>query len=236
MKAVRCFLLLLVLILALPLAAQDDTLACDKIAPPGSTAPFFIGQGDAYFAQGSYTLAIAAYSCAIERQPDYAPAYINRGFAYAYQRNDTPALADFNKAIELDQTLVAAYNDRGVMYTNEGNFGLAIDDFTLAVTLNPQYTVAFHNRAIVHAAEGNYDLALADLQTALGLEPDNPTLHASLGAVYLALAAQSYGEFRSLAGDNVPFPGSSPNSLLSSFSANTGDFSAWLTLLQPAQS
>ena len=236
MKAVRFFLLLILLILlclSIPLAAQDDDLSCAKIAPADADAPFFVGQGDAYFAQGNYTRAIAAYSCGIEREPDYAPAYINRGFAYTVQQNDTPALADFNQALELDETLVAAYNNRGVLYTNEGNFGLAIDDFTLALTLDANYVVAYHNRAVAHAAEGNYDLALDDLNAALAIQPENASLHATLGAVYLALAAKSYGDFRDLAGESAPFPGGTPNSVLTGLSAGGEDYSAWLAFLQP---
>jgi tetratricopeptide (TPR) repeat protein len=219
-----------------PVSAQTE-VECDDIAPPDVDATYYVGQGNAYFSQGNYALAVIAYTCGIDANPDYAPAYVSRGYAYAAQRDDPSALADYNRALELDESLVSAYNNRGMLYTSQGNFGLAITDFTLALALDPQYAIAYHNRAVVHAAEGNYDLAIADLQQAITLDPDSPAPHAALGAVYLAMAAASYQDYRDLAGANAAIPNGSANAMLTAVddSIETGNFSAWLAFLTPAQ-
>jgi len=231
-------LILLLAVLLTPFAAGAQTeIECEDIAPPDVDATYYVGQGDAYFSQGNYTLAIVAYSCAIEANPDYAPAYVNRGFAYAAQRDDPHALDDYNRALELDKANVPAYNNRGMLYTGQGNFGLAINDFSLALALDPEYAIAYHNRAVVHAAEGNYDLAIADLQQAIALDSDYAAPHATLGAVYLAMAAASYQDYRDLAGPTAAIPNGSANAMLTSVidAVQTGNFSAWLAFLTPAQ-
>jgi tetratricopeptide (TPR) repeat protein len=218
-----------------PARAQTD-LTCEDLAPPGVTAPHFVGLGAAFLDEGDYVRATVAYSCAIELDAAYAPAYVNRGFAYTAQHNDGAALDDYNRALEIDANLVAAYNNRGLLYLSQGNFGLAITDFTLAISLDANYAIAYHNRALVHAAEGHYDLALDDLQQAMVLDPAYAAPHATLGAVYSALALQSYRDYTALAGENVPPPGGEPDTILNALDASleSGDFSYWLTFWTPA--
>jgi tetratricopeptide (TPR) repeat protein len=229
---------LLALLLLIPgkAAAQDDEITCEDLAPASVPAALFVGMGDAFFALGDQTLAIVTYSCAIERDATYAPAYVNRGFAHLIQHNDTAALDDFNQALTLDENLVSAYNNRGLLYLNQGNFGLAINDFTLAVALDPTYAIAYHNRALVHAAERNYDLALADLQEAIRLDPTYAAPHATLGAVYSALALASYQDYTALAGDRALVPGGEPDTIINTLAEGleTGNFAYWLTFWTPA--
>lgn len=227
-------LILALCCLALPLAAQDDESDCETVAPPGSPPTYYLGLGAAATAQGEYTRAISVYTCALEGDPTYAPAYVNRGLAHAAQFNFPDALVDYNRALELDGNLIEAYNNRGVLYSQQANFGLAIADFTVITVIAPDYAPAYRNRALVHAAEGNYDLALADLQQAVALDPNDARAHQVMGAVYLALAAESYQTYQGIAGRPA-----SPDAddMLDSvqFGLESGDASALLALQTPAQ-
>ncbi len=240
-RGLTCIILLLLMCLPVVVLAQDtgdiEEDPCAEIAPPGVLAVYFVGQGDAYFTQGNYTLAITAYTCALDQDPEYAPAYVNRGFAHAIQRNYPQALEDYNRALEIDESLVGAYNNRGLLYTYQGNFGLAITDFTLAIALNPDSAVAYNNRAVVHAIEGNHDLAIADLEQAIALDPEYAAPHASLGAVYSAMAVESYQNYRDMAGQTARLPAGDADIVLNMIddSRETGNFSVWLPLLTPAR-
>lgn len=230
--------LLAALILTMPLITLAQTEdPCEDLAPAGADPPYYVGLGDAYFALGNYTRAIVIYTCAIDLDPDYALAYVNRGFAHAVQHNDPPAMADYNRALELNEGLVEAYNNRGLLYTNQGNFGLAIADFTVALALAPDYAIAYNNRGVVHAIEGNHDLALVDFQEAVALDPEYAAPHASLGALYSALAAQSYRDYFGIVGEGRIPPAGDPDTVLNALSETliTGNFSVWLPLLTPAQ-
>ena len=187
----RLLILIVCAVLVFPVMAQAES-PCESIDPPDADALFYIGLGDAYSKRGQPALAINAYDCSIERDPSFAQAYVSRGVAHMGQLNLGQALEDYNQALELDDTLLSAYNNRGLLYSLDVNYSLALADFNLLLALGPNYLQAYHNRAMVHAAEGNYDLAIADLQQALSIDPDYAPAHQAMGAVYLALATESY--------------------------------------------
>jgi tetratricopeptide (TPR) repeat protein len=233
-----CFVILAALLLIVPGSARAQTdVTCDDIAPAGVPASYFVGLGNAYFAQGDFALSVLSYTCAVELDPAYAPAYVHRGYAYAVQRADPQALDDYNRALELDETLVTAYNNRGMLYMGQGNFGLALIDFDLAAALAPNNAVIFHNRALVHAAEAHYDLAIEDLQWAIALDPTYAAPHAALGAVYSALALQSYHQYAEIAGPTKRLPAGQPDDIINTLDAGlaNNDFSVWVAFLTPAQ-
>ena len=64
--------------------------------------------------------AIAAYSRAIELNPNNAAAYNNRGAAYWEKGELDRAFSDYNKAIELDPELANAYGSRGNAHREKG--------------------------------------------------------------------------------------------------------------------
>ncbi|MEO8606760.1 MAG: tetratricopeptide repeat protein [Chloroflexota bacterium] len=220
------------------LQAQSTTEEpCDKPSIHNADPTYYIGLGDSRFARKEFAGAVKAYTCAIDLDPSYASTFAKRGYAYAALLDSDAALADYNHALELDEALVAAYNNRGTLYTRLGNFGLAINDFTLVISLDPENAIAYNNRGIVHAAEGNYDEAITDFQEAITLDAVYSTPHASLAAVYSALAAQSYQTFVKVAGENARLPAGTPGEVLTAIddSLRNGDFAVWLPLLTPAQ-
>ena len=215
----------------------DDPKKCDQPSVADAKPSYYIGLGDSQVAGKDYANAVKAYTCAADLQPDYAPIYVKRGFAYAGIQDSVAALADYIQALKLDENLVSAYNNRGTLYTQLGNFGLAINDFTLVISLDPNNAVAYNNRGIVHAAEGNFDDAIADFNEAITLDPTYSMPHASLAAVYSALAAKSYQDYVKVGGANARLPAGTPNEVLTAVddSLRDGDFSVWLPLLTPSQ-
>jgi tetratricopeptide (TPR) repeat protein len=219
------------------LAQSNKAEMCDEPAIANADPTYYIGLGDSRFVRKEFAGAVRAYTCAIDLDPSYAATYAKRGYAHAALLDSEAALADYERALELDETLLMAYNNRGTLYTRLGNFGLAITDFTLVISLDPENAIAYNNRGIVHAAEGNYDLAIADFQQAIDLDPTYTMPHASLAAVYSALAAQSYQEYMEIAGENARLPAGTPSEVLTAIddSLRDGNFAVWLPLLTPAE-
>lgn len=226
---------LLILLLMPPALNAQDRVECP--APPGASIPpvaWHIGQGDAHAAHAQHSLALIDYTCALDIAPDTAIAYARRAYAHAALGDDDAAMADFEQALTLDETLVETYVNRGTLYARLGNFGLAVGDFTLALGLNPRTVTALNNRAVIHAIEGNFDLALADLTQAIAIDPDNPAAYATRGAVYSALAAESYQRFLETGGgDQARLPAGTPTQVLTAVddSLRTGNYGIWLALL-----
>jgi tetratricopeptide (TPR) repeat protein len=234
-------LLLLTIVLLLvagrPIAAQLELECLEPEGVVEISAQYYVGVGNAYFRQIDYTNAIAAYTCALDLDAGYVPALVRRGYAFTIQGDEARALADYNRALELDDANVEAYTNRGVLYMREGNFGLAIGDFTLVIAFRPDEPVAYNNRAIAYAAEGSYDEALADLNTALELDPEYAQAHASLGALYTALAVQSYREYREISlGGDFRLPGRRPTDVIGAVEEDgvIREFDVWVPYLAPA--
>lgn len=237
----RWFLLVLIFLGLMGVASAQDPTPEPDICPDATIADpdpvYFIGLGDVAFESRNYPAAIELYTCSISLKPTFAPLFVSRGYAYAQLLDYDSAMADYDAAIGLDETSALAYINRGTLYTQMGIFGLAIGDFTLASGLNPSDPVPYVNRAVVHSMEGNIDLALADLQTAISIDPEFAPAHAALGAVYSALAAQSYQRFTEIEGDRAVLPAGTPADVLIAIddSLRNGDTGIWLALLTPAR-
>ncbi len=90
-----------------------------------------------------YDKAIAAYTKAIEINPQYAEAYKNRGIVYSDLKDYDKAMADNNKAIEINPQYAEAYNNRGVVYRILKDYDKAIKDYNKAIEINPQLFLTF---------------------------------------------------------------------------------------------
>lgn len=96
-------------------------------------------RGDAAMEAGKYYEAVAAYTEAIDREPNKSANYVSRSAAYDLLNEIDNAIADANKAIELDPKNANAYEVRGwTKYSRRPN-SEAIADLTKALEINPNY-------------------------------------------------------------------------------------------------
>ena len=89
------------------LAAVILTLGC--VSP----AEQQLVKGNSFRDLEQWDEAIAAYSKAIELDPNLAIAYAGRGFAYYSKDDYDNVIADYTKVIELDPTKSLSYGIRG---------------------------------------------------------------------------------------------------------------------------
>ena len=68
-----------------------------------------------------YDGAIAAFSAALEADPENV-GYINlRGIAYSNKGDDEHALADYETCLKLRPNFASAYNNRGLIFMRRGD-------------------------------------------------------------------------------------------------------------------
>lgn len=82
--------------------------------------------------------AIAAYTQAIQLDPENAAAYYNRGIEYAKQGDRNQAIQDYTDAIKLAPTFADAYFNRANSYFVRGERNAAIQDYRRAEQLYQQ--------------------------------------------------------------------------------------------------
>lgn len=106
-----------------------------------------------YFVEGkswSGEAAIAAYSRAIEVDPNYMAAYRERGLEYDYLDDHTRAIADLTKALELDPDNMTTLAFRSNAYSDAGQYSLALADAEAMIALEPNgYDGYFHKMYVL---------------------------------------------------------------------------------------
>ena len=183
---------LLVLLLAMPQARAESGEPCGRAAadpdaaipactqlierPPEGTnvAAAYSNRGVAKFAKGYLDDAIADFTSALNRNPNFVDALKNRGLAYKMQGASDKAIDDFNKAIRLSGNSPELYNLRGAALLDKLEFNRAIADFEKAIKLNQNYRNAFINRGLAFVFTRQLSRAIADFDRAVHLSPRDP--------------------------------------------------------------
>ena len=88
-----------------------------------------------YEEKGELDQAIAAYTEAIELEPEWAEAYFFRGGAYAKKDDLERAVTDYSHVIRLNPHDVDAYNRRARAYDRLGEPDKAAADYAKAEQL-----------------------------------------------------------------------------------------------------
>ena len=102
-------------------------------------------RGLAYVDKGQYSLALADYNIAIERDKKFAEALNNRAILYSTIGQSKNALKDYNQAVNLNPKFADAYYNRGILYLEINQLDAAISDFTIAINIDPDMADYFNN-------------------------------------------------------------------------------------------
>jgi TolB-like protein/Flp pilus assembly protein TadD len=148
--------------------------------------------------------AIAAYTEAIDLDPNYALAFAGRSYAIttyseadeteaARQERIGKAVVDARRAVDLAPKLAEAH--LALAFVSEVgtlDFSLANEEYERAVSLAPGNAMALSNSARFAAEMGNFEAGIAAARRAVVLDPLGRISHSNLGrALY---AARRYAE------------------------------------------
>ncbi len=129
----------------------------------------YLDRGTKYFDQGKWDEAIAAYTQAIELDPNNVLAYTNRGASYVEKGEYAKGIEDYNKAIELDPENIIIYYNRSMAYIYNGDYDKAIADCNKIIEGGLKNNWVYFNRGVAYAKKGMYEFALADFYKAKSL-------------------------------------------------------------------
>jgi tetratricopeptide (TPR) repeat protein len=160
---------------------------CDVTTEPSASAPFgklvrrVLGwfqdaldrntQGVARLVDHDYERAIADFSAAIQRDPQFPAAYHNRGLAYFQLGRVDEALADLDAELTLAPDSVDAMGLRGNIRMQRGDLDGAIADLDAALRLAPCRADLRVSRGAARVGKGDYEQAIVDFSTVLRSSP-----------------------------------------------------------------
>lgn len=130
-----------------------------------------VALGDKLREEEKWEEAAAAYSRAIELDPNCAKAFCGRGRVLGNKGNLEASMADLNQAIKLDPSDARAFNARGCNHCERADFDKAIVDIDEALRLDPDLSSGYINRCGCHYMRGEFDEALTDIDRAIQLNP-----------------------------------------------------------------
>ena len=143
---------------------EEDETGMDK-----RDAISYYNQGNDYYNQGDYDIAIQFYENAIVLKPDYADAYINLGVAYDEQENYDKAIEAYKKVIEIDPDYALAYFNLGSVYDDQGNYTKAIQLYEKAIEIDPDFSETYINLGSAYFNQGKPELRLSNYKKAARL-------------------------------------------------------------------
>jgi tetratricopeptide (TPR) repeat protein len=124
---------------------------------PAYPPPALLVTAEDYFAQGNYDydrgdcqLAIADYSQAIARNPNYAQDYNNRAYTHMILQDYALALPDLDRAIQIRPGYVNALMNRGDIHNfyYEIDYEQAIADYDHVISLGALHTSVCGHRLL----------------------------------------------------------------------------------------
>src|SRR5882672_8614256 len=158
------------------LAACETVIADDKITGKPRAGAFWF-RGDSLMKKRDYDGAIAAFSAALDADPENAFYSNVRGLAYGDKGDDEHALADYEQSLKVRPNFASPYNNRGLIYLRKGDLDRAFEEFNAAIKFpanNTSRYIHLFNRARVQTYRKQYDAALADFAEAQKLNPEGP--------------------------------------------------------------
>ncbi|HZR43009.1 MAG TPA: serine/threonine-protein kinase [Ktedonobacteraceae bacterium] len=144
----------------------------------------WLEEANGHYKAHRYRDVIAAYSRAIDLDPNSALTYNNRGVAYYHLQEYQLAVADYDRAIQLAPNNADAYTNRGVAYRYLQEYRLAIADYNRALQLDPNSALVYNNRGTAYISLEEYRQAIADFSRAIELAPDDAFAYYNRGIAY----------------------------------------------------
>ena len=153
--------------------------ACERIIAAGQVkgkdlAVALAVRGEGFSQKRDYDKALAAFSSAVEADPENIRIVNGRGWTYERKGQDDLAMADYNLALQKQPNFALAYNNRGTLFLRKGALQSALDDFNAALKYAPSMYFAHANRGRVLALNKEFDAALADFAEAIRIDANAP--------------------------------------------------------------
>lgn len=159
----------------------------------------YFNEAMAEFVGQNYDKSIAAFSRALDFDPQHKIVRLSRASAYMKLGRLDEARADFDRVIANHPDYAKAYHLRGLVHEKAGDGPAAFKDFDRAIALDPEYGAAYYSRASLHSNMGHEDRATEDIEMVTHLSNVNIETYANHNNVWRSqhLKLEEAGELTS---------------------------------------
>lgn len=161
--------------------AQDDLEA--SLALDGNSLATYVALGDALWALEDFDAAVAAYSQALEIDPDLHVALYGRSAAHVKLNDLAAAQVDIERALEISPENALSHQGLGYFLFALRNYPMALDALNRSIELDDLNPRSYNLRGRTYTLMAEHDLAYDDLQYAILLSPDEAEYHADLAGL-----------------------------------------------------
>jgi tetratricopeptide (TPR) repeat protein len=159
-------------------------------AVKGLSAADWYDRGSAFHAEGRQKEALAAYTKAIELNPQYQDAYVARGAVYSWMDSKEEAARDYETGITLLRNLVKAEPDNvnalirlGNALFDAGQCDQAVSLYGKALLAVPRNPDVRTDMAVCYRNIGMLDTSVAEFRKVLSMNPNHAIARYNLGVV-----------------------------------------------------
>ncbi len=177
-KLVKCFLVLLVLMLT-----HDQAIA-DSV---GASADESLKDANVLISQHRYREALSPLTESLKSNLKNAKAYSLRAYSYNELTEYVKALEDYSQAISIEPKRAELYAHRAETYCLMKQYDNAINDCAKAIEIDPKCQEAFGNRGMIYVELKKFPDAIRDCNASLSLNPDYPRGYNCRGNAYRGL-------------------------------------------------
>ncbi len=134
-------------------APADVVRMCGRALDSGKLGTRATAQVQANLGVGLYEMerygeAVAAYTAALEIEPQMIVALLNRARAHERLRMLNEAANDYGAVLKIDPQAADAFVGRGALLLQHGDPERAILDFDSAITIKPSWISPYFNRGV----------------------------------------------------------------------------------------
>jgi tetratricopeptide (TPR) repeat protein len=147
------------------------------------TADEYFKQGNAYYQDAAFALAVKSYQLSVEQKGDFKEAWYNLGIAYSRIPNHEEEIRAYEKALEIDKAYTKALYNLAMAYEDNGRTDKAIDAYKRVLAAEPNAVDAHVNVGILYAQTGRFTEARTAYMEALRLDPEMADASFNLGIV-----------------------------------------------------
>ncbi len=149
-------------------------------------------QGNQYYQERQYSLAISCWDRALALKSDFYQVWTNRGVALNNLGRYEEALASYDRALDVKEDYDVAWSNRGVALRNLDRFSEALQSYDKAIELQPNTFDPWLNRGTVLSGFQRYEEAFISFQKATEIQPER--YEGWLGQGRMLIALERYDE------------------------------------------